>query len=39
MDANQGTGGAGTCSDIDGFWVYGQTIPGVSTIPLSPSCP
>ena len=39
LDANQGEGGAGACSNVDTFWVYGQTIPGAPSIPLSPSCP
>ncbi len=39
IDANQAEGGAGACANIDGFWVYGQSIPGVPSIPLSPTCP
>lgn len=38
LDANQGEGGAGACSSVDGFWVYGQTV-SIPAIPLSPSCP
>ena len=39
IDANQYEGGGGACSNADNFWVYGQTIPGALSIPLSPSCP
>jgi len=39
MDSNQGEGGATACSNVDGFWVYGQSVPGVMPIPLSPVCP
>jgi len=39
MDSNQGEGGAAACSNVDGFAVYGKSIPGVPAIPLSPSCP
>jgi prepilin-type N-terminal cleavage/methylation domain-containing protein len=38
IDANQGEPGF-DCATVDGFWVYGQTIPGMPTIPLSSSCP
>lgn len=37
IDANQFEGGVGACSNVDGFWVYGQSI--VQDIPLSPVCP
>ena len=39
MDANQAEGGAAACSNVDTFWVYGQAVPGVPAIPLSPVCP
>lgn len=38
IDANQSEGGAGACSNVDGFWVYGQSVP-IPAIPLSPVCP
>jgi general secretion pathway protein G len=39
LDANQGEGGSGNCSNLDGFWVHGKSISGIQPIPLSPTCP
>jgi prepilin-type N-terminal cleavage/methylation domain-containing protein len=39
LDGNQGEQGAGTCSNVDGLYVDGKTIPGLQPIPLAPSCP
>ncbi len=39
IDANQYEGGISACGNIDGFWVYGHSIPNAPTIPLSPICP
>jgi prepilin-type N-terminal cleavage/methylation domain-containing protein len=38
MDANQGEGGAGACSNVDGFLAYGKNFTRPK-IPLSPVCP